>query len=87
MPHSSAAPAVSTMVVIGSSLAGSSVATALSPYLERVVVLERDGLTDEAISEERLQSRGKCGHASPPRWRSSRSPASPSNSGAADRYQ
>jgi 2-polyprenyl-6-methoxyphenol hydroxylase-like FAD-dependent oxidoreductase len=37
------------MVVIGSSLAGSSVATALSPYLERVVVLERDGLTDEAI--------------------------------------
>jgi hypothetical protein len=24
-------------------------------------------LTDEAIGEERLQGRGKCGHASPPR--------------------
>ncbi len=44
-------------------------------------------LADEAVGEERLQARGERAHASPARWRSSRSPARPSNSGAADRYQ
>ena len=44
-------------------------------------------LADKAIGEERLQGRGERTHASPPKWRSSISPASPSNSGAADRYQ
>jgi hypothetical protein len=44
-------------------------------------------LADEAIGEERLQGRGQRTNASPRRWRSSRSPASPSSSGAADRYQ
>src|SRR5512134_1745422 len=44
-------------------------------------------LAGEAVGEERLQGRGERAHASPLRWRSSRSPASPSNSGAADRYQ
>jgi hypothetical protein len=46
-------------------------------------------LAGEAVGEERLQGLGERDHASPliMRWRSSRSPANPSNSGAADRYQ
>ncbi len=44
-------------------------------------------LADEAVGEERLQGRGERNHGSPRRWRSRLSPASPSNSGAADRYQ
>ena len=44
-------------------------------------------LAGETVGEERLQGRGERAHASPRRWRSSLSPASPSNSGAAERYQ
>ena len=44
-------------------------------------------LAEEAVGEERLQGGGQRTHASPARWRSSRSPARPSSSGAADRYQ
>ena len=44
-------------------------------------------LTYQAVCEERLQGRGKRGDRLPPTLRSSRSPASVSSSGAAERYQ
>ncbi len=47
----------------------------------------RLALPDEPIGEERLEGRGERAHGRSPRWRSRRSPAAASSSGAADRYQ
>lgn len=44
-------------------------------------------LPGQPLGEEGLQGGGEGAHGWPPRWASSRWPARPSSSGAADRYQ